>query len=367
MPATPANSLNLNAASGVVTWDGTATLTTSSVNQYSMIVGSTSEGVANIAPSATAGIPLVSNGSSANPAFSTALVAGGGTGATSFTTNSVIISGATTTAALSGVGPLTDGQLLIGATGGAPAAATITQGAGITVTNASHSITIAATAVSSVSKVAIQAITATGAYTPTAGMKYCIVEVLGGGGGGAGAAVPGALTTSAGGGGGSGEYARGFFTAATIGTSQNVIVGAGGSGGNGLVGSNGGPTSFGTILSAYGGIGGNIGPTSGASSALGGLGGSGGSGGSVRTAGQCGGWGLAQYGANGFGIGGNGASSQFGAGGIASINGAAGAGGSALGYGAGGGGCINYSTAGGSSKAVGGTGTSGIAIITEYI
>lgn len=39
----------------------------------------------------------------------------------------------------------TDGQLIIGSTAGAPAAATITAGSGITVTNASNSITIAST------------------------------------------------------------------------------------------------------------------------------------------------------------------------------------------------------------------------------
>jgi hypothetical protein len=39
----------------------------------------------------------------------------------------------------------TDGQLIIGSTAGAPAAATLTQGTGITITNASNSITISAT------------------------------------------------------------------------------------------------------------------------------------------------------------------------------------------------------------------------------
>lgn len=40
---------------------------------------------------------------------------------------------------------LTDGQLVIGSTAGAPAAATLTQGTGVTITNASNSITISAT------------------------------------------------------------------------------------------------------------------------------------------------------------------------------------------------------------------------------
>jgi hypothetical protein len=43
------------------------------------------------------------------------------------------------------LGPLTNGQLIIGSTGSAPVAATLTAGTGITVTNAAGSITIAAT------------------------------------------------------------------------------------------------------------------------------------------------------------------------------------------------------------------------------
>lgn len=44
------------------------------------------------------------------------------------------------------IGALTNGQLPIGSTGNAPAAATLTQGTGITITNSSGGITIAATA-----------------------------------------------------------------------------------------------------------------------------------------------------------------------------------------------------------------------------
>jgi hypothetical protein len=66
----------------------------------------------------------------------------GGTGATTLTQNGIVIGGGTS-AATSQV--LTDGQLLIGSTGLAPVATTITAGAGIAVTNAAGSITIAAT------------------------------------------------------------------------------------------------------------------------------------------------------------------------------------------------------------------------------
>lgn len=46
---------------------------------------------------------------------------------------------------LGGVGPLTNGQLVIGSTGGAPQANTLTAGTGIAISNAAGSVTIAAT------------------------------------------------------------------------------------------------------------------------------------------------------------------------------------------------------------------------------
>jgi len=49
------------------------------------------------------------------------------------------------TGTLGGVGPLTNGQLVIGSTGGSPQAQTLTPGAGIAITNSSGGITIAAT------------------------------------------------------------------------------------------------------------------------------------------------------------------------------------------------------------------------------
>lgn len=52
------------------------------LTQYNVLVGAGTSPVALVAPSATSGIPLVSQGSSANPAFGTTAIAGGGTGAT---------------------------------------------------------------------------------------------------------------------------------------------------------------------------------------------------------------------------------------------------------------------------------------------
>ena len=60
------------------------------------------------------------------------------------TANAIAV-GAGSTAAMSYIGPLTDGQVLIGSTGVAPAAATLTAGAGIAITNGAGSISISAT------------------------------------------------------------------------------------------------------------------------------------------------------------------------------------------------------------------------------
>ncbi len=69
----------------------------------------------------------------------------GGTGAVSFPINGVLVSGATTTTALTSL-TLSAGQIVIGATGAAPAAASLTAGTGISITPGVNSITIASTA-----------------------------------------------------------------------------------------------------------------------------------------------------------------------------------------------------------------------------
>lgn len=60
-------------------------------------------------------------------------------------TANAIALGAGSTAALSYLGPLTNGQLIIGNTGNAPATAQLTAGAGIAITNGAGSISISAT------------------------------------------------------------------------------------------------------------------------------------------------------------------------------------------------------------------------------
>lgn len=101
-----------------------------------------------------------------------------------------------------------------------------------------------------------QIFTASGTYTPSAGMLYCIIECVGGGGGGGGAVGAGNWAIGGGGGGGGG-YSRKIASAATIGASQTVTIGAAGSAGSPSVnGGAGGTTSVGTLCVANGGGGG---------------------------------------------------------------------------------------------------------------
>lgn len=213
--------------------------------------------------------------------------------------------------------------------------------------------------------VSIQTFTSSGTYTPTAGMVYAQVEGVGSGGGGGGAASTTVSQFAQAGGGGSGEYAMGIFSAATIGASQAVTIGAAGAGGvaGNNVGSTGGACSFGALLSMNGGIGGS-GSAAAASgvSNNGGIGGTGGTGGTVRFPGSFGGSGYAspsdQLASGGFGAGG-----RY-SGGVPQ-NGSSGAAGStSTGFGGGGSGASNKST---NVARAGGNGTPGIIIVTEYI
>jgi len=118
--------------------------------------------------------------------------------------------------------------------------------------------TLSASGSSGISTVAIQIFNSSGTYTPTSGMKYCIVFVIGAGGGGGG--CTGTLSSSAGG--TSGALCISLWPAATIGASKSVSVGTGGTGSLGNnPGNVGGGTSFdnggGASTIALGGPGGN--------------------------------------------------------------------------------------------------------------
>jgi hypothetical protein len=133
------NSVNISAA-GLVRYDGAGSFSGVTTTIHDLLIGSASNGITNVAPSATSGIPVISQGSSADPIFGTAVVAGGGTGAVSLNINGAVISGTTTTSPLSAV-TLTSGQILIGGTT-SPAAGTLTAGTGVSIANGNNTITI---------------------------------------------------------------------------------------------------------------------------------------------------------------------------------------------------------------------------------
>jgi hypothetical protein len=322
---------------GVLIGNGTSAVTASTITQYGTVIAGASNAVTSVAPSATSGVPLISQGAAANPAYGTAVVAGGGSGATSFNINGPVISGTSTTAALAAV-TLASQKFLVG-NAGAPTAK------GLSVVR--------------------QVFSSTGTYTPTAGMIYCDIIAIGGGGGGGGAGSTSATQYSWGDGAGAGEYAVGTFSAATLGASQAVTIGALGSAGSsaGGAGGNGGNTSVGALISANGGTGGQSNAST-TTPGTGGIaaGGTGGTGGDYRTPGAPGFYGIAYpTGLTAILNGGMGASSLLGAGGIAGHNAAGSAG---LGSGSGGGGA---SQAASQAGAAGGSGTKGIVIVTEYV
>jgi hypothetical protein len=213
--------------------------------------------------------------------------------------------------------------------------------------------------------VKVQTITASGTYTPSAGMLYCLVETIGGGGGGAGCGAPGATAITFGGGGGSGSYSRKLCSAADIGASKPATIGAGGNGGaiGANNGANGGATSLGTLCTSNGGGGGAS--TGTPSSGQGGSGGGSGTG-DVAMPGNPGTGGTVAGNITGInGLTGQGGNSVLGGTGIAyAVNGFAQIGGNApAGTGAGGGGAGASFTGAG---AAGGNGGSGCIIITEF-
>lgn len=101
-------------------------------------------------------------------------------------------------------------------------------------------------------KVDTQQFTSSGTYTPCVGLIDADVRAVGGGGGGGGA--KGAATTR-GGGGGAGSYSEKVLSAASVGTSQTVTIGAAGAAGDntGSNGGDGGATSLGTLVTTNGG------------------------------------------------------------------------------------------------------------------
>jgi len=209
----------------------------------------------------------------------------------------------------------------------------------------------------------IQVFTASGTYTPSTGLVSAIIECIGGGGGGGGT-ISNSSYQYSGAGGGSGSYSRKLASAALIGSSQTVTIGAKGSGGaaGNNPGTAGGDTSVGALCVGKGGLGG--GGYGGTTNAQGGAGGPPGTGDIVAAGnpGMGGQWFSSAALAGAFG-----GASAFGGGavGAAVVASTMSAGVAARNYGAGGGGGTVHGLS--STNAPGGDGSAGIVVITEYI
>ncbi|HCK1404224.1 TPA: phage tail protein [Escherichia coli] len=100
-----------------------------------------------------------------------------------------------------------------------------------------------------------QVFKASGIYTPTAGIKFAIVEVVGSGGAGGGCQVGTGGNAACGGGGMSGEYVKARIDHPVVTT---VTVGYGGTGASAMPGATGGSSAFGDVVTAKGGLGGAV-------------------------------------------------------------------------------------------------------------
>lgn len=94
-----AGNWNLLGSGSIATSGSGNTLTTAltGLTNHSVLVGAGTSTITKVAPSATSGVPLISSGASADPTFGTAVVAGGGTGLTSFNQGDIIYASAANT------------------------------------------------------------------------------------------------------------------------------------------------------------------------------------------------------------------------------------------------------------------------------
>ncbi len=110
-----AGNWNIFGSGSIATSGSVSTLTVAltGLTTHNVLVGAGTTTITKVAPSASSGIPFISQGASADPLFGTAVVAGGGTGATSFTAYTVICAGTTSTSPFQNVVNVgTSGQVL---------------------------------------------------------------------------------------------------------------------------------------------------------------------------------------------------------------------------------------------------------------
>lgn len=217
----------------------------------------------------------------------------------------------------------------------------------------SSTVTLTGSATSNIGTASSTQFTSSFTWGKPSTLKYLIVELVAGGGGGGGANADG----ETGGGGGGGGYCRNIILAASLGSTETVTVGAGGTAGPASgAGGTGGTTSFGSHCSATGGAGGSTSASGGLESA-GGVGGIG-SLGNIKLEGADGNSGLGDP-TSDYTIGGGGGDSVFGGGGRGGVLDAAGSSGNL--YGGGGGGAAEDDSTG----QAGGAGGAGVVVLTE--
>ncbi len=214
---------------GSITVAGTAateTVQLTGLTNHSMLVGAGTATITKVAPSATAGIPLVSNGSSADPSFTTAVVAGGGTGQTTFPAHSILIGAVT-----SPIGSLSPGATgtLVRSTGASSDPGYTTASYPTTSGSSGNLITSNGTDFVSVAPQAsslITTFTSSGTWTKDSRTQFIRVIAFNSGGSGA-SGRKGATTASGGGGGGGGGSGFSCYGPASIfGNSETVTIGA---------------------------------------------------------------------------------------------------------------------------------------------
>ena len=199
-------------------------------------------------------------------------------------------------------------------------------------------------------------------YTPSTGMVYCIVELLGGGGGGGGSNSGTGTIAGAGAGGGGGGYARRTYTAAQIGSSTTITIGGGGAGGfAAATGSTGGTSSILTMTAAGGSGGAGSTPATGTGWNTAGGGGGGATNYDFAFQGGIGGGGFV-FGSLQNGFAGFGGASFWGS--VTPVNTSPTINGrNGVGYGSGGSGAASN----GATAYTGGSGAQGVGIVTEFI
>lgn len=192
---------NINTlGTGSITIAGSgSTLTTqlTGMTNHSLLIGAGTATLTKLAPSATAGVAVVSTGAAADPAYGTVVVAGGGTGATTLTgivtgngtsamtanavtQHGVLIGGASNAA--SSLSVASTGTALLGVTGADPAFTAL-----VTVNisdNTTGTVGSPTTMVVGTSYIADQASATTGFLLPATASRGDRIEIIGNGPGG---------------------------------------------------------------------------------------------------------------------------------------------------------------------------------------